>query len=302
MCLVLFSLWPLMKTNADDSLFPLPLLLLPHHFTLFLHLNAIFWNSRTLFSFAIPFAPPPPFSHISPFLSFSLFHKRNELQLFWIYTCVCIDLHTDIPLFHWFCLHAFQLQLHRQSFNNITQCSSSSSPLPEHLPIPNAINRMFYQNARTHTLIKREKDENITAQHIVMKRILKEMPIMHPMPNMMNEAKKRKESRERKKIWNKMWNTNKREANEKQQCICVHFFRTLMRIWNVHTTFCHASQFCSSATDANRMNALRTKSFCMMEYEELQQQLKTTAFHQNRAEERQKWHVTCSYIFYSSTV
>lgn len=161
--------------------------------------------------------------------------------------------------------------------------------------------------ARTHTLIKREKDENITAQHIVMKRILKEMPIMHPMPNMMNEAKRRKGSGERKKIWNKMWNTNKREANEKQQCIRVHFFRTLMRIWNVHTTFCHASQFCSSAlacaiTDANRMNALRTKSVCMMEYEELQQQLKTTAFHQNRAEKRQKWHVTCSYIFYSSTV
>lgn len=96
-------------TFSSSSL--LVLLLLPHHFTLFLHLNAIFWNSRTLFSFAILFAPPPPFSHISPFLSVSLVYKRNELQLFWI--CVCIDLHTDIPLFHWFCLHAFQL--HRQT-------------------------------------------------------------------------------------------------------------------------------------------------------------------------------------------
>lgn len=56
----------------------------------------------------------------------------------------------------------------------------------------------------------------------------------------------------------------------------------------------YSSTLACAITDANRMNALCTKSGCMMMYEELQQQLKTTAFHQNRAEERQKWHVTCS--------
>lgn len=59
-----------MKTNADDSLFPLPLLLLPHHFTLFLHLNGIFWNSRTLLLFPLLFH-----SHLLP-------HSRTFLPSF----------------------------------------------------------------------------------------------------------------------------------------------------------------------------------------------------------------------------
>lgn len=91
-CSFISSLQPLMKTNADDSLFSLPLWMQSFE-THPLCFSLLFYSH--LLPHSRPFLPS--------FYFLSLIKEKSmNCNCFEYTTCVCIDLHTDIPLFHWF--------------------------------------------------------------------------------------------------------------------------------------------------------------------------------------------------------
>lgn len=212
MCFVLcFSLWwKLMQTIhffPFSSLCTLLLLLL--FFFPFLHLNTIFWNSRTLFFFfSILFAPPPlTLVHFSlrSIFSFSEKRKKYELQLF-LNKCACASIYTltflcsiDFACIHFSCIGKHTHTTHM--YTRIGQCNNSTSPNAHHHRQSTCTytkcHRMLYQNARA--LI----ESQMRIQHIVMNTTFREMPIiMHSMQKHDEWSEERK-GKERKKTENR---------------------------------------------------------------------------------------------------